>query len=53
MDDKKKASVNVPEELDTEWGETHQERIVERSPKSKSSRHVCKGRGCETAFEKL
>jgi hypothetical protein len=35
------------------WGETKQERIVDRSPRNRSARHTCKGRGCDTAFEKL
>ena len=38
--------------LDIEWGETNQERIVERSSRSGSDRHRCKGPNCDTAFDK-
>ncbi len=43
----------VGDTLDIEWGETKQERIVERTSRSGSARHRCKGRHCETAFDKL
>ncbi len=39
--------------LDVEWGENHQERILENAARSESERHDCKGRKCETAFDKL
>ena len=35
-----------------EWGETHQERILDHSSKRKSARHVCKGPSCVKAFQK-
>ncbi len=35
-----------------EWGENKEERILDDSPRHKSARHICKGRGCDTAFEK-
>jgi hypothetical protein len=45
----------IPETEDVyvEWGENKQERIVERCPRSKSSRHRCKGPQCVDAFKKL
>lgn len=45
----------IPDVKDTnvEWGETNQERIVERSPRAKSKRHRCKGPQCVDAFKKL
>ncbi len=62
MDDKKKTTKSAPapieshregDNLDVEWGETNQERIVERTSRSASKRHRCKGRQCNTAFDKL
>ena len=44
---------NTGEKIPIEWGETHQERIIESSRRSASARHTCKGRQCITAFEKL
>ena len=41
------------ENLDVEWGETHQERMLEKPSRSESVRHDCKGRHCDTAFDKL
>lgn len=35
-----------------EWGENHQERIIDDSPKHNSARHMCKGPKCVNAFEK-
>lgn len=44
----------VTDELENvEWGETHEEKMVDHSPKRNSLRHECKGRHCDTAFEKL
>lgn len=44
----------LAEELENvETGENHEERIVDDSRKHGSLRHDCKGRGCDTAFEKL
>ncbi len=60
MDKEKKVQTNtlseesVSEELaNVEWGEDHQERMVDHSERHKSLRHECKGRKCDTAFEKL
>lgn len=39
--------------LDVEWGENHQERILEKPSRSDSEPHRCKGPHCESAFEKL
>lgn len=62
MDDKDtKKSTAGAEQTDTqiqdelensEWGENNQERIVDRSPRRKSARHVCKGPACIKSFEK-
>lgn len=55
MDDKnlkKDAAFSESTELDVEWGENHQERILDNSPRAKSERHACKGPGCVKAFEK-
>ncbi len=41
------------ENLDVEWGQTHQERILEKPSRSESARNNCKGRHCDTAFDKL
>lgn len=45
---------SVQEDIENvEWGENCQERLVDHCPRHKSLRHVCKGRGCESGFEKL
>ncbi len=41
------------ENLDVEWGENHEERILDDTPRNKSIPHDCKGRHCDTAFDKL
>lgn len=38
---------------DVEWGENHEERMVDHSERHGSLRHICKGRGCGDRFEKL
>lgn len=44
----------VSDELENvEWGENCQERMVDHCERHKSLRHICKGRGCDTSFEKL
>jgi hypothetical protein len=41
------------ENLDVEWGENLQERILEKLSGRDSERHDCKGSRSETAFDKL
>lgn len=41
------------ENLDIEWRENHEELILEQSSRTDSERHTCKGRRCDTAFDKL
>jgi hypothetical protein len=41
------------ENLDIEWGENHEELIFEQVSRSDSQRHICKGRRCDTTFDKL
>ena len=41
------------ENLDVEWGENRQERILDKTSRSDSARYDCKGSRCETAFDKL
>lgn len=36
-----------------EYGENNEERMVDHSERHKSLRHECKGRHCDTAFEKF
>lgn len=43
----------IGDNIDIEWGETNQERIVEQRQRSGSDRHRCKGPQCATAFEKF
>jgi hypothetical protein len=52
-ENKKIQAQKVADELDNvRWGETKQERILDRSPHHKSERHVCKGPQCGGAFDK-
>ena len=65
MDAKKKQqAVNLQEDVpstlskkdlieNVEFGENHQERIVDYTERHDSLGHECKGRHCDTAFEKL
>ncbi len=57
MAKKKKETVIVPPGADgtkhyVEYGQTNQERILERTSRSKSARHRCKGSKCVDAFKK-
>ena len=55
MDDIAK-KLGIISELDPKeitWGESKQERIIERTSRSKSARHTCKGPKCDKAFDKL
>ena len=56
MAKKKKETIVEPpvrEELDHYWeyGQTNQERILEKTSRSKSARHRCKGPQCVDAFK--
>ena len=59
MDNEKKVKLGINEDAlaeelqNVEVGENHQERMVDHSERHKSLRHECKGRHCDTAFEKL
>ncbi len=54
MDKENKKLTEASSEVDdVEWGETAQERILDRTPKHRSAQHRCKGRHCDTGFEKL
>jgi len=59
MDNEKKVKSHIIEDAladeleNVEWGEDNQERMVDHSERHKSLRHECKGRHCDTAFEKL
>ena len=50
---KNQAEVVEQELENVEWGENCQERIVDHGPRHQSLRHTCKGRGCDSRFEKL
>ncbi len=50
---RKKAQVELNNDYAYEWGETKQERIVERSIRAASEPHTCKGPACGTAFDKI
>lgn len=53
MNDGKKP-VQAQAELDeAQWGETKQERILDRTPHHKSERHACKGPQCGGVFDKF
>jgi len=52
--DEAKRQESLSDELaNVELGENHQERMVDHSERHNSLRHQCKGRHCDTAFEKL
>lgn len=53
MNDAKKQTGPIVDPQNVEWGETKQERIVDKSPHAKSESHDCKGPACTSAFEKL
>lgn len=55
MNDEKKVRAHlIDDELnEAQWGETKQERILDREPHHKSERHACKGPQCAGVFDKM
>lgn len=53
-DDKNIRSQLIESELEeAQWGETKQERILERTPHHNSERPACKGPQCAAVFDKF